>query len=301
MRISNEIGHPVLAATLFSIAACLVSTAAAEQTTQRARKTPRPTVTAMQAQARKVAQSGQYQKSAVVLRQALLWAPNSTELLYDYGVVELHLGAPVETVRALRAATRLEADNAQYLYVLGLAHLWTGDLDSGSVVLRRVTELEPQKAAAHLALAVALHDQKKFDESSLALDRVLALDPGNTEGLYLLSDIAQNRGDLDRAALLARRALERRPGHPGANLVLGIAMMKQEKWADARNALESAAAADPGSPRVQYQLSILYSRLDEPEKASEARRKYEVAAKKTQTDRTALRKLLEGSNPKDDQ
>jgi tetratricopeptide (TPR) repeat protein len=293
------------AIVVFSVvfAAAVSSTAGAQRKSRSTadKKAPVQSVTNIQSQAHRAALAGQYEKATTLFRQALLRAPNSTELLYDYGVVELHLGAPIETVRALRAATRLEADNPQYLYVLGLAHLWTGALEDGSVVLRRVTELEPQKTAAHLALAAALHDQKKFDESSAALDRVLALDPGNSEGLYLLSDIAQNRGDLDRAALLAQRVLDRKPTHPGANLVLAMARMKQDKLAEAKQALETAAAADPGSPRVQYQLSILYSRLNEPEKANEARRRYELAAKKAQTDRTALRKLLEGSTPKDEQ
>ena len=46
--------------------------------------------------------------------------------------------------------------------------------------------------------------------------------------------------------------------------------MKQEKFAEARDALLKAAAADPSSPKVHYQLSLAYERLSDPRERAEA-------------------------------
>jgi tetratricopeptide (TPR) repeat protein len=56
----------------------------------------------------------------------------------------------------------------------------------------------------------------------------------------------------------ARALAERRPT---ANLVLGLVRMKQERYAEAREALERAVAGDPGSPKAHYQLSLACARL----------------------------------------
>src|SRR4029078_5532097 len=43
--------------------------------------------------------------------------------------------------------------------------------------------------------------------------------------------------------------------------------MKQERYAEAREALERAVAGDPGSPKAHYQLSLAYARLGDEQSA----------------------------------
>jgi Tfp pilus assembly protein PilF len=45
--------------------------------------------------------------------------------------------------------------------------------------------------------------------------------------------------------------------------------MKQERYAEARDALLKAAAGDPASPKAQYQLSLAYARLGDPVRSQE--------------------------------
>jgi Tfp pilus assembly protein PilF len=40
--------------------------------------------------------------------------------------------------------------------------------------------------------------------------------------------------------------------------------MKQDRYAEARDALRKAVASDPCSTKAQYQLSLAYARLDDP-------------------------------------
>jgi cytochrome c-type biogenesis protein CcmH/NrfG len=71
--------------------------------------------TALLESARQSSARGDYLQAITKLRSALEMAPNSTDLLYHYGLVGLRLGKPAETVRSMAAATRLEPDNPDYL------------------------------------------------------------------------------------------------------------------------------------------------------------------------------------------
>ena len=81
------------------------------------------------------------------------------------------------------------------------------------------------------------------------------------EAVAALAEAEDGLGELADAEAHAQRALAAATGHPTANLVMGMVRMKQERYAEARDALERAVAGDPGSPKAQYQLSLAYARL----------------------------------------
>jgi tetratricopeptide (TPR) repeat protein len=283
--------------------ATTLCTQAAGQVSKRTPSSPktRPSVAALHKVATVRASAGDYRGALETLNHALLIAPNSTQLLYDYGMAAMRARVPAEAVRALTAATRLDPENPEYLYLFGLSLLWVGDLESSIDPLARAAELDSDRASVHLAYAVALHGQKNLEDATVALERALALDPGNMEALYLLADISQSLGDFDAAAALARQVLAQHPKHPGANLVVGMALLKQGAFADARRALETAIAADPTLGRAHYQLSIVYSRLGDDARAKKARAAYEAAQRRTTDQSRALRRLLNPSDIKQTQ
>ena len=55
--------------------------------------------------------------------------------------------------------------------------------------------------------------------------------------------------------------LARSANHGAANLVMGLLLMKRERYAEARDALTKAIAAAPDSAAAHYQLSLAYARL----------------------------------------
>jgi len=54
--------------------------------------------------------------------------------------------------------------------------------------------------------------------------------------------------------------------------------MKQERYAEARDALLKAAALDPCSTKAQYQLSLAYTRLGDPASAEKHLAQYRRCA-----------------------
>jgi Tfp pilus assembly protein PilF len=53
--------------------------------------------------------------------------------------------------------------------------------------------------------------------------------------------------------------------------------MKQGRYEEARELLETAAAGDPDSPKVHYQLSLAYARLDDRARSEEHLERYRQA------------------------
>jgi len=152
-----------------------------------------------------------------------------------------------------------------YQYLLGVALMEAGDMPAAVQSLERADRLEPEQPRTLLARGLALNRAKQYADARAALLKSLELDPENMDGLAALAEAEAGTGDARQAEEHARRVLTRAAANATANLVMGIVLMQQERYADARDALETAVAADPASAAAHYQLSLAFARLgDEP-------------------------------------
>jgi tetratricopeptide (TPR) repeat protein len=146
-----------------------------------------------------------------------------------------------------------------------VARLQIGESSSGIESLERSLELAPRQGLAHLALGLAFKDQKRFAAARDALQRTLQLMPGNVDALVALAEAEEGLGDLGLAEQHLRRALELAEDSPAALSDLGKNRMRQESNPEARDALRRTVEQDPRTPTAHTQLSLAYSRLDDPE------------------------------------
>jgi tetratricopeptide (TPR) repeat protein len=195
------------------------------------------------------------------LRRARALAPNSEDVLSASAQVALAVRAPVPAILALEPLTRMCPTVAQYSYLLGVALMQAGDMPAAVEPLQQAERLEPDRALTLVALGLALNGRKLYADAKPALLHALQLEPDNVEAVAALAEAEDGLGELADAEAHAQRALAAAGGHATANLVMGLVRMKQERYAEARDALERAVAGDPGSPKAHYQLSLAYARL----------------------------------------
>jgi tetratricopeptide (TPR) repeat protein len=195
------------------------------------------------------------------LRNARGLAPNSEEVLSAFAQVSVAAGAPVPAILALEALTRICPTVAQHHYLLGVALMRAGDMPAAVDALRAAERLEPGRALTLLALGIALNSQKLYAEAKTFLLRSVELEPENLDAVAAVAEAEEGLGELDAADTHARRVLARIAAHATANLVAGLVLMERSRYAEARDALERAVAADPASPKAHYQLSLAYARL----------------------------------------
>lgn len=198
------------------------------------------------------------------LRQARTLAPNSEDVLSAYAEALLGSPNPDAAIAVLDDLTRICPTVARYHYLLGMALLGAGDAAAAVVSLQEAARLEPDQAPTLIGLGSALNRRQLYSEAKPHLLRAQSLVPDSVEAVAALAEAEEGLGELKEAEEHARRALARSGADATANLVIAMVLMKQDRFAEARDALLTAAASDPASSKAQYQLSLAYARLDDP-------------------------------------
>jgi tetratricopeptide (TPR) repeat protein len=224
-------------------------------------QTPQTSVVALLQLARRQVAEADPAGALDSLRRARTLAPNSEEVLSAFAQVALRAQLPLPAIGTLQALTRLCPDEAQYHYLLGVALMQVGDFAPAVESLQAADRIEPDRSLTLLALGLALTNRKLYVEARAVLTRSVAADPEHPEALAALAESEEGVGDLDSAETHARRSLARASGSATAHLVLGLVFLKQQRYAEARGALQDAIAADPSSPKAHYQLALACARL----------------------------------------
>ncbi|HJR57940.1 MAG TPA: tetratricopeptide repeat protein [Vicinamibacterales bacterium] len=209
------------------------------------------------------------------LDRARTLAPDTEEVLSAIAQVALAARRPVQALLALEPLTRLAPRIARHHYLFGVALMQAGDMPAATEALQAADRLEPGHNLTSIALGIALNSRKMFGDAKPLLLHVLEREPDNVEALAALAEAEEGLGELDAADSHAARALAATPSHPTANLVVGMVLMKRDRYQEARDALERAAAADTESPKVYYQLSLACARLGDSAGASRNRELYQ--------------------------
>jgi len=209
------------------------------------------------------------------LDRARALAPDTEEVLSAIAQVSLAARRPVQAILALEPLTRLAPRVARHHYLFGVALMQAGDMPAAVEALQAADRLEPAHGLTSIALGIALNNRKMFGDAKPVLLNVLEREPDNVEAVAALAEAEEGLGELDAADTHAARALSGAPDHPTANLVVGMVLMKRDRYKDARDALERAAAADAESPKVYYQLSLACARLGDSAGASRNRELYQ--------------------------
>ena len=195
------------------------------------------------------------------LRKARVLAPNAEDVLNAFAQVSLGARMPVQAILTLESLTRLCPTVAQYHYLLGVALMTAGDIVGAVESLKKADALDPDRPLTLVALGLVHNNQKNYADAKRTLARSIELDADNVEALAALAEAEAGLGELAAAETHATRVLAKSPAHPTANLVVGLVRMAQQRYAEARDALITAAATDPRSPKPEYQLSLVYARL----------------------------------------
>ena len=230
------------------------------------------------------------------LQKARLLAPNSEEVLS--AIAQLALGArlPVPAAGALDALTRMCPDVAQYQYLFGVALMGAGDAVRATEALQAADRLEPDRPLTLAAIGLALNNRKQFADARPVLTRSLELDPEKPETMSALAEAEASLGDLKGAEQHARRALESAPSDATAHLVIGMVRLQESRYEEARDALVKAAAADPQSPKADYQLSLVYARLGDTASAERSLASYR---RKLAEQNERVKAMRTGGSPRD--
>lgn len=136
-------------------------------------------------------------------------------------------------------------------------------------------ELDPQSYHAHLNLGICYRKAGQLEDSVVSLTKAIELSPDDPAAHAELGLTYDAQGKYYEAINEYNQSLERNPEQAEVLINLGTTLIRQEdRWANARKALERAIDLDPKSARAYERLGFTYFR---ERLYTEALRQYEWA------------------------
>ncbi|RNE93620.1 tetratricopeptide repeat protein [Marichromatium sp. AB32] len=132
----------------------------------------------------------------------------------------------------------------------------------------RATQLATaERPESHLNIGLLELDARRPEAAERAYRTALRLDPGFVPGYVNLADLQRALGRDAEAERTLRQGLAQRPEAATLHHALGLALIRQQRWPAAVEALGHAARLAPDNARHAYVLGLAQARAGEPETA----------------------------------
>lgn len=142
----------------------------------------------------------------------------------------------------------------------GYSALTQGRLQEAETVYLRALKVNPEERDALLGMAYIAQKQQRSDDAQAYYRRVLRQEPDNAvarAGLLALNSLSNSQEFGSQSRLLA----EQNPASAAAQSMLGHALVRQDRLADAQLAFARALQLEPGVARHAFNLAVALDRL----------------------------------------
>ncbi len=128
-------------------------------------------------------------------------------------------------------------------------------------VMREAMTLEPSRLEGRLNLGAALFMTNQPEEAIGHFKYVLAFDPQNTMALLNLAAAQDKIGDLDGSVQTLESLVAQRPNWKDAHYNLAVALLRQEEYEKAMDALKAELKLNPSHELARDLLTDLHLKI----------------------------------------
>jgi protein O-GlcNAc transferase len=203
-------------------------------------------VSELLAQAMRAIGAGWWSDARTLLEQAQQIDGRRPDVLINLGLACLNTGAAREAVLPLKKAVALRPDIPDAHSNLGLALSATGRHKDAVASLTRAVRLAPADARLHHDLGVVSHAAGDPAAAMAAFRKALDLDPALVEARFNLGNLLRLDGQPDGAEAAWRDVLHAVPGHLPSALNLGSLLVGQRRATDALDCFDRMLARIDG-------------------------------------------------------
>lgn len=111
--------------------------------------------------------------------------------------------------------------------------------DRAVALYRHSLEIKPQQWQTRFAIGITLYELGHYEEATKELEGAVAVAPENSEQYFFLGLCQLSLSNNARAETEFKLALQRNPVRPGLNNALAMALLRQGKTEEAKNALRA--------------------------------------------------------------
>jgi arylsulfatase A-like enzyme/Flp pilus assembly protein TadD len=179
-------------------------------------------------------------------------------------------GQPGKARAALERVLQLDERSVLALSQLGRLEMTSGNYAKAAGYLRRAHEARPEDAAAAFEYGRALELSGDLPGARDALQASLKLNPSQFAARLSLGRVYLSLGDAKAAEDQLEAAVLSQPGSAKAQTGLAKALIRQKKFADAVELLETIADSSNSDPEIFQLLSEAYAGLGRRQDAERA-------------------------------
>lgn len=177
---------------------------------------------------------------------------NQAELEYAKGIVEYGKGNYLEALEHFRAVVDLAPEDANAQFYLGLTQSRLGEFAEAIPHFAQALRFDPALQPVHYNLGFAYFQEERYPEALEQFQRAEQFDPHNAAVYFYQGSILQQLKRYQEALPPLERALQLDPSIAlSAQYYRGLALFGLERDTPAREAFETARAADPQSTIAQ--------------------------------------------------
>ena len=181
----------------------------------------------------------------------------------------LRSGKGAEAVALLRGILRAGTSDPKPYFLLIEALNSLEDVTGALEIAETAQRLFPQSAQAQLAKAQQLARMGRYQEAGPIFAKASDLAPEQPEPLLGLGEVLEKGARFEEAFAAYSRVLERDATNIAASLGAARVLFALQRFAEAKNLLEAALQQHAENSELHYQLSRVYARLGDNEKAIE--------------------------------
>ncbi len=152
---------------------------------------------------------------------------------------------------------------------LGIAYLDQLQYADAIHAFGQVVKLRPDYADGYINVGLTYIEWEKYSSARDSLDKALALSPNNARAFYYLALVERRSANPDAEIADLQMVVEQYPQSRDARRELGISYYQQHQYDEAIKQFETLQSIDPDDVAAHYNLSILYRRVGQKEKAAE--------------------------------
>lgn len=189
----------------------------------------------------------------------------------SYPVVELSSRTRMLKIGENRPEEPDAADNPDWMRWnnLGIALLDQFQYSEAVAAFHEVVKLRRDYVDGYTNIGLTEIVWEKYGSARMAINKALAMDPRNARALYYDGLLERRAGNTAKEIADFRRVVEMYPESRDARRELGITYYQQKDEHAALEQFEYLQKIDPDDVAAHYNLSILYRRMGEPDKAAE--------------------------------
>ncbi|MGO8935377.1 MAG: tetratricopeptide repeat protein [Terracidiphilus sp.] len=190
------------------------------------------------------------------LEKGIALGDDSPEVEYSLANVLRSLGETDAATRALRRYQELKSSQSGRAQAAGKAEsgdqsMANGNFAQAAASYRDALTSDPDEAILHYKLSRALGKMNDVAGETSELSRTIELDPKLAEAQNQMGYLAAHNGDLEHAETYFRLATQAEPSYVGAWINLAAALAGEQRWVDARQAVDHALQIDPENAQAR--------------------------------------------------